>query len=120
MTIRSKGDSGEVWVMGSRDSRSSAGNINRPAARQRLKGVRHPQGSDDDDGDWSAWLARHGAAAVLFARQWAPIPADAEDAVQEAFVRFWRSRTRAQDPAAYLYACVKRCAIDADRSKRRR
>ena len=70
--------------------------------------------------DWARWLARHGAALVLFARQWAPSPADAEDVVQEAFVRFWRSRDRAQDPAGYLYACVKRCAIDWTRSSQRR
>ena len=29
---------------------------------------------------------------VLFARQWVRTPADAEDIVQEAFVRFWRKQ----------------------------
>jgi len=59
---------------------------------------------------WTVWLEEHGPALVLLARQWVARHADAEDVVQEAFVRFWRSRQRAADPAAYLYACVKNCA----------
>src|SRR5947207_883798 len=69
---------------------------------------------------WAVWLDRHGAALVLLARQWVDRRADAEDVVQEAFVRFWRSRQRAVDPAAYLYACVKHCALDWQRARRRR
>lgn len=72
------------------------------------------------DDDWAVWLDQHGAALVLLARQWLPCRADAEDVVQEAFVRFWRSRQRAADPAAYLYACVKHCALEWQRSHRRR
>ena len=72
------------------------------------------------DGDpWQIWLDRHGAALVLLARQWAPSQADAEDVVQEAFIRFWRSRQRVAEPAAFLYACVKRCALDAQRGRQR-
>jgi RNA polymerase sigma-70 factor (ECF subfamily) len=70
--------------------------------------------------EWTAWLNQHGAALVLFARQWAPARADAEDIVQEGFVRFWRSRHRAADPVAYLYACVKRYGLEWLRSRRRR
>jgi RNA polymerase sigma-70 factor (ECF subfamily) len=70
--------------------------------------------------DWTLWLDQHGAALVLFARQWAPDRAAAEDIVQEAFLHFWRSRHRAMDPAAYLYTCVKRCALDWLRGRRRR
>ena len=77
-------------------------------------------GTGNGDGDWADWLARHGAALVLFARQWSPSRADAEDVVQEAFVRFWRSRERAEDPTAYLYGCVKRCAMEMLRSTSRR
>src|SRR5262249_27425362 len=62
--------------------------------------------------DWTAWLDQHGPALVLLARQWVPSTADAEDVVQEGFVRFWRSRGRAVDPTAYLFACVKHCALD--------
>jgi RNA polymerase sigma-70 factor (ECF subfamily) len=70
--------------------------------------------------DWTAWLNAHGAALVLFARQWVPGRADAEDVVQEAFLRFWRSRQRAEDPAAYLFACVKHCASEWLRGESRR
>jgi RNA polymerase sigma-70 factor, ECF subfamily len=69
--------------------------------------------------EWSVWLDQHGAALVLLARQWVASRADAEDVVQEAFVRFWRSRERAIDPAAYLYSCVKHCALDWQRSRKR-
>lgn len=74
----------------------------------------------DGPDDWSEWLDRHGAALVLFGRQWLPSRADAEDVVQEAFVRFWRARRRAADPTAYIFACVKRCALDWQRGLRRR
>jgi RNA polymerase sigma factor (sigma-70 family) len=74
--------------------------------------------------EWRAWLGRHGPAMLLLARQWVGgqfgARADAEDVVQEAFLRFWRHRDRADDPAAYLYACVKRAALDWQRGGRRR
>jgi RNA polymerase sigma-70 factor (ECF subfamily) len=68
---------------------------------------------------WTDWLDRHGPALVLLARQWTASRADAEDVVQEAFVRFWRSRDRVADPAAYLFASVKHCALDRLRSRQR-
>ena len=74
----------------------------------------------NDTTDWSGWLDRHGPALLLLARQWAPSHADAEDVVQEAFVRFWRSRDRARDPLAYLFACVKSSARDWVRGESRR
>src|SRR6476660_5986100 len=52
---------------------------------------------------WTVWLEEHSPALVLLARQWVARHADARDVVQEAFVRFWRSRQRVADPAAYLY-----------------
>jgi RNA polymerase sigma-70 factor (ECF subfamily) len=70
--------------------------------------------------EWAVWLDEHGAALVLLARQWVSSRADAEDVVQEAFVRFWRRRHRVAEPAAYLYACVKHCALDWQRDRHRR
>ena len=70
--------------------------------------------------DWAAWLDGHAAALVLFARQWAPTAGDAEDVVQDGFVRFWRARDRAADQVAYLFACVRRAALDWLRGRRRR
>jgi RNA polymerase sigma-70 factor (ECF subfamily) len=73
----------------------------------------------DGRDDWAGWLDHHGAALVLLAQQWVPSHADAEDIVQEAFIRFWRSRQEARDPAAYLYVCVKHCALDWQRGRKR-
>ena len=73
-----------------------------------------------DDDRWTVWLDQHIAALILFARQWVPCRADAEDVVQEAFIRFWRSRQHASDPAAYFYACVKHVALDWRRTRNRR
>lgn len=69
---------------------------------------------------WTAWFGRHGGALVLFARQWTTSRFDAEDLVQEAFLRFWRSRSIAADPVAYLYACVRNCALERARCHGRR
>ncbi len=71
------------------------------------------------DDCWRAWLAEHGRALVLLARQFAPSQADAEDIVQEALVRCWRSRDRVREPVAYLFACVRRAALDWRRGRRR-
>jgi RNA polymerase sigma-70 factor (ECF subfamily) len=71
------------------------------------------------DRHWTDWLDRHGAALLLFARQWVPCSADAEDVVQDAFVRFWRSHQDVADPSGYLFACVKHCAWDRQRQTKR-
>src|SRR5438105_117486 len=73
----------------------------------------------DGSDHWTVWLDHHGAALVLFARQWVASHADAEDVVQEAFIRFWRSRHRVVDPAAFLFACVRNCALDFRRERSR-
>lgn len=73
-----------------------------------------------DADDWTTWLAEHGPALVLLARQYVGSRADAEDVVQEAFIRFWRARTTVEEPAAYVFACVKHAAFDWQRGERRR
>ena len=70
--------------------------------------------------EWRAWLGRHGPAMLMLARQWCARRSDAEDVVQEAFLRFWRARYRAADPVAYLFACVKRTGLNWQRGGRRR
>ena len=69
---------------------------------------------------WRELLARHGAALVLFARQWLGAHADAEDAVQDAFLRLLKTPKRPDDELAYLYSCVRTAAIDAARTRARR
>jgi DNA-directed RNA polymerase specialized sigma24 family protein len=56
--------------------------------------------------NWKQWLQREAPALVLLARQVTGRLADAEDAVQEGFLRFWRVRSRARDQHAYLFQCV--------------
>jgi RNA polymerase sigma-70 factor (ECF subfamily) len=75
---------------------------------------------DRDPDHWRQWLDRHGPALLLFARQWSATRADAEDAVQDGFVRFWRTRETARDLLPYLYTCVRSAAMDLGRGQRRR
>ena len=70
--------------------------------------------------DWSSWFREYGPAMLLFARQALPDLATAEDAVQEAFVRFWKSRASAEDVPAYLFACVRNCVREIQRGESRR
>ncbi len=70
--------------------------------------------------DWEVWYEEHGAALLLYARQWTSCVADAEDIVHEAFLAFWRSRRRARDPLAYLYRCVRNSARRRHREVARR
>jgi RNA polymerase sigma-70 factor (ECF subfamily) len=72
------------------------------------------------ESDWRSWLDTHGPALLLWARQWVPDRALAEDVVQEAFVRFWKVRPSAGDPVAYLFACVRTCAMEYHRGRQRR
>ncbi|QDU96114.1 RNA polymerase sigma factor [Lignipirellula cremea] len=69
---------------------------------------------------WSDWMAAQGPSLLLFARRWTVDQAAAEDLVQEAFVRFWRTRQEVRDPLLYLYQCVRTTAIDAARSRQSR
>jgi RNA polymerase sigma-70 factor (ECF subfamily) len=76
--------------------------------------------SDDQAERWRRVLKLHGAALLLFARQWTATRGDAEDAVQDGFVKFWKTRANARDELAYLYACVRGAAMDQSRGRRRR
>lgn len=58
---------------------------------------------------------------LLCARQWTRSLADAEDVVQDAFVRFWRhQRHLLGDPQALLVTSVRRSALDLARRESRR
>ena len=73
------------------------------------------------DPDWQTWYDAHAGRLVLYARQWLPDRADAEDAVQAGFLRFWRSRAvpEAAD-LPLLFTAVRTAALDHAKSRRRR
>ena len=70
---------------------------------------------------WKAWFAKHGGKLLLFARQQARHSDDAEDLLQEAFVRIWRiyGHTGEVSPGL-VYRAIRRLAIDWARSLDRR
>ncbi len=59
----------------------------------------------------------HGAALVLYARQWCHAP---EDALQEALVELLRQEPPPDRPAAWLFKTVRRRAMNLARGERRR
>ena len=69
--------------------------------------------------DWKVCFSEYGPGLLLFARQWVRSPVDAEDIVQEAFVKFWRRNHRV-DNRALLYATVRSIALDLIRRDSRR
>lgn len=70
---------------------------------------------------WQDWLQRYGPRLLLCARQWTRSRADAEDVVQEAFVRYWRhQRALPGDPMALMVTSVRRAAFDLARRDDRR
>src|SRR6058998_1231624 len=69
--------------------------------------------------DWKSCFSEVAPGLLLFARQWVRSGADAEDIVQEAFVKFWR-RNHNIDNRALLYATVRSVALDLIRRDNRR
>jgi RNA polymerase sigma-70 factor, ECF subfamily len=71
------------------------------------------------DANWRTCFTALAPGLVLFARQWVRSGADAEDIVQEAFVRFWR-QNRDVANRGLLYATVRSVALDLIRKDSRR
>ncbi len=69
--------------------------------------------------DWKTCFAQLSPALLLFARRWTNSRADAEDVVQDAFVRFWR-KEHSLENRGLLYATVRSTALDRLRSEHRR
>src|SRR6266480_4315021 len=69
--------------------------------------------------NWKSCFSEIGPGLLLFARQGTRSAADAEDIVQEAFVKFWR-RNHQINNRALLYATVRSIALDFIRRDRRR
>jgi RNA polymerase sigma-70 factor (ECF subfamily) len=77
-------------------------------------------GSDPTE-QWREVFRSVAPGMILFARQYIRCIDDAEDAVQNAFVRFWRKRTgyRAED-RSLLFCMVRAAALDINRGAARR
>lgn len=74
-----------------------------------------------DDDAWKEWFQLYGPKLLLCARQWTRTLADAEDVVQDAFIRFWRhQRNLPGEPMALLVTSVRRAALDLARRDGRR
>jgi RNA polymerase sigma-70 factor, ECF subfamily len=69
--------------------------------------------------DWQTCFSQLAPGLLLFARQWVHSAADAEDIVQDAFVKFWR-RNHNVTNRALLYATVRSTALDLIRRDSRR
>src|SRR3954468_18692884 len=69
--------------------------------------------------DWKVCFAELGPGLVLFARQFVRSVADAEDIVQEAFIRFWRKEHSIEN-RGLLFATVRSVALDLLRRDARR
>jgi RNA polymerase sigma-70 factor (ECF subfamily) len=70
---------------------------------------------------WKQWFQLYGPKLLVCARQWTRSRADAEDVVQEAFVRFWKhQRGLPGEPMALMVTSVRRAAFDLARREGRR
>ncbi|MES1168794.1 MAG: sigma factor, partial [Oleiharenicola lentus] len=75
----------------------------------------------NEQNSWKHWIEAHGPKLLLCARQWTRSLADAEDVVQEAFVRYWRhQRQLPGSPQALLVTSIRRAALDLARREDRR
>ncbi len=79
------------------------------------------------DPAWKAWFAKHGSRLLMFCRQQTRTEADAEDVLQDAMFRLWRSGMTEVDehgeacpslPGAFTQ--IRRSAIDQARKNIRR
>jgi RNA polymerase sigma-70 factor, ECF subfamily len=95
--------------------------INPPVTLFRHKTPANSMEVNSDHDTWKRWFHEHGPKLLLCARQWTRSLADAEDVVQEAFVRFWRhQRHLGGEPTALLLTSVRRAACDLARRETRR
>jgi len=74
--------------------------------------------------EWDSLYQKHASGLLLYARQWFRSQPEAEEVVQDGFVRLWRpweaGRIEAERVESALYANVRYAALDRLRGGRRR
>src|SRR6201987_5751311 len=95
--------------------------VDKLRAWQRLEGKDREKVMDNvaRHENWKSCFSEVAPGLLLFARQWVQSAADAEDVVQEAFVKFWR-RDHKIENRALLYSAVRSIALDFIRRDSRR
>ncbi len=75
-----------------------------------------------DHATWTEWLREYGSRLMLYARQQTRCEADAEDVLQSALIKTWKSHGDRphEDLIGLVYTNIRRCAIDLGRSQDRR
>lgn len=78
--------------------------------------------STTNHGDWQDWLRDNTAKWLLYARQQTRTEADAEDVLQDALVKTWKTcgGKILPETTSLVYTNIRRCAIDRARSSLRR
>ncbi|MEP6955672.1 MAG: sigma-70 family RNA polymerase sigma factor [Chthoniobacterales bacterium] len=99
----------------------SGESLDKSRERRRLKGEDRHQVMENvaTHENWKTCFGEVAPGLVLFARQFVRSTADAEDIVQEAFVRFWRKQHSIEN-RALLFATVRSIALDLLRRDARR
>ncbi len=72
--------------------------------------------------EWQDWLEENSAKWLFYARQQTRSQADAEDVLQDALVKTWRTCEGriTGETSSLVYTNIRRCAIDRARSNLRR
>lgn len=71
---------------------------------------------------WTKWLREYGPRLMLYARQQTRSEADAQDVLQNALLKTWKSHgdLPGRELLGLVYTNIRRCAIDHARSRARR
>lgn len=79
---------------------------------------------DLDPDEWKRWFTENAPRLHLYARQQTRSESDAEDVLQDAFVRMWNTARKEPDLGLpnlpFGYTSIRRCAIDLARKNQRR
>jgi RNA polymerase sigma-70 factor (ECF subfamily) len=75
----------------------------------------------DLDENWRICFEELAPRLLLYARQWLPVRADAEDAVQNGFIKLWKQQPDGgHEHYPLLYSAVRSAALDLIRQRTRR